>query len=358
MALPNIGFSIGDVNGIGLEVILKSLIRSNYSKYFIPVIFGSGKVVSFHRNSITKDDINLNIISPESNYRSDKINVVNCWEEQVEIQLGEVTETGGKFALKSLEVAVEALRSGKIDALVTGPINKKAMDLTGFGFPGHTEFLSQCFGDSEPLMLMVQDQLRIGVVTGHIPLSDVAQYITKEAIIRKTQIFHKTLKVDFGIERPVIAVLGLNPHAGDQGIFGAEEEQVIRPAIIEMKKSGMMVMGPYPADGFFGSGNFAKFDGILAMYHDQGLVPFKTLAFGGGVNYTAGLPVIRTSPDHGTAFDIAGKNQASDSSIRQATYLALDIFRQRSEHMNLVANRLIVGRVSNDQEDEIIVDED
>jgi len=230
------------------------------------------------------------------------------------------------------------------------------MEMSGFGYPGHTEFLSEKFPSAKSLMLMVHDELRIGVVTGHIALHDVAKNITKQAIVEKANILIQSLKIDFGIDKPVIAILGLNPHAGDQGLFGDEEAKSILPAINELKKAGHLVMGPYPADGFFGSGQFSKFHGILAMYHDQGLVPFKTLAFGGGVNFTAGLPIVRTSPDHGTAFDIAGKNEASPNSIRQATYLAIDIMRNRKEYYDLTSNKLTARKGKLDGEDEIITD--
>ncbi len=356
MTLPKIGFSIGDTNGIGLEVIIKSLLSNRFSNRFIPVIFGSPKIINYYRKMLSIDDNIFQFLKVGENPRPKKVNIFTCWEEEATISHGEVSREGGKFAKLSLEQAIESLKSKYIDSLITGPIHKKSMELAGFGFPGHTEYLEKSFPPQQSLMLMVYEDLRIGVVTGHIALHEVASGINPKAIITKAKIMLQSLKVDFGIEKPVIAVLGLNPHAGDKGMFGNEEENIIIPAINDLKKDGHIVMGPYPADGFFGSGLFKKFDGILAMYHDQGLVPFKTIAFGGGVNFTAGLPVVRTSPDHGTAFDIAGKNIANPSSLRHATYLALDILRNRNEYSNLVANRLISRKDKYEGEDEIIED--
>ncbi len=356
MTIPKIGFSIGDINGVGLEVILKSLVKSNFSNYFIPVIYCSSSLIQDYKKSQGMDDNFFYFMKDEDSPKPKKINIFSCWKEDVHITFGEVNETGGKYAGISLDAALDAVKNKRIDALVTAPINKKSMEMSGFGFPGHTEFLTEKFPANNSLMLMVHDDLRIGVVTGHIALQDVAKSITKVAIIEKANILIQSLKMDFGIERPVIAILGLNPHAGDQGLFGDEEAKVIQPAMNELKKAGHLVMGPYPADGFFGSGQFKKFDAILAMYHDQGLIPFKTLAFGGGVNFTAGLPIVRTSPDHGTAFDIAGKNLASESSIRQATNLAMDISRDRKEFLTLTANKLTARKGKLDGEDEIITD--
>lgn len=356
MSLPKIGFSIGDINGIGLEVILKSLINSNFNRYFVPILYGSQKVVSSNARLLSMDENLLYTLREDESPKPGRINIFNCWTEDVVITHGEVNTDGGKYAGISLNAAFNAYNSNKIDSIITAPIHKKSMEMSGFGFPGHTEYLTEKFPNAKSLMLMVLDELRIGVVTGHIALQDVAKSITKALILEKAHIMIQSLKMDFGIDKPVIAMLGLNPHAGDQGMFGDEEVQVIIPAINELKKAGHLVMGPYPADGFFGSGQFKKFDGILAMYHDQGLVPFKTLAFGGGVNFTAGLPVVRTSPDHGTAFDIAGKNQASESSIRQATNLAIDINRNRSEYLQLTENKLTARKGRLDGEDEVITD--
>jgi len=356
MALPKIGFSIGDINGIGLEVILKSLVRSNFSGYFIPVIFGSVKLINYHKKNLSIEDHLFYHLKEGEQPKPKKINIFTCWTDEATILPGEINIEGGRFASLSLDAAFNSLQTRYIDSVITAPIHKKSMELAGFGFPGHTEFFADKYPRHRSLMLMVYDDLRIGVVTGHIALHDVAKNISRQTIIDKANIFIQSLKIDFAIERPVIAVLGLNPHAGDQGLFGDEEAKIIIPAINELKNAGHLVMGPYPADGFFGSGQFRKFDGILAMYHDQGLVPFKTLAFGGGVNFTAGLPIVRTSPDHGTAFDIAGKNLADPASIRQATYLAIDIMRNRKEYYKLMSNKLTARKDKIEGEDEIIVD--
>ncbi len=339
MNKPKVGISVGDINGIGLEVILKSLAQS-MTEFCTPVIYCSSKIVAYHKNIVSTESFQFNSTSSAHRLRSDRINVVNCWQDDVNITLGKLNEAGGKYAGISLEQATNDLSEGLIDALVTAPINKKAMQLAGFGYPGHTEFLTARLKAKHSLMLMVNDTLRIGLATNHLPISEVAPAITKEQIALKLKLLHEALKVDFGIEKPTIAVLGLNPHAGDEGAIGNEEEQFIRPAIIEAKKKGMLTMGPFPADGFFGSGQYKKFDSILAMYHDQGLVPFKTLSFGSGVNFTAGLPFVRTSPDHGTGYDIAGTNSADHSSFLQALYLALDLSRNRKEHLEATQNRM------------------
>ena len=334
-----IGISTGDINGIGLEVILKTLNNKKVLNFCQPIIYGSSKVISYHKN-IVGVDLQFQSVKGMDRLSKDKVSVINCWNESVNITLGKASEESGKFAFKALETAVNDLKNKHIDALVTAPINKHAMQLGGFRYPGHTEYLTESLGTKESLMLMVSDNLRIGVVTNHLPLKDVVPNITKEKIREKLVILHDTLRMDFGIERPTIAVLGLNPHAGDQGTLGQEEEQIIRPAIVERKKKGMMVMGPYPADAFFGSGEYTKFDAILAMYHDQGLVPFKALSFGNGVNYTAGLPAVRTSPDHGTAYDLAGKNAADPSSFRQALFAAIDIAKARQSYIEMHANQV------------------
>lgn len=359
MALPKIGFSIGDINGVGLEVILNSLRHAKFTSRFIPVVYGSSRLINYYKKALSMDEHYFYFVKEGEDLRPSKINVISCWNEEVALDFGQMSAEGGKYAILSLENAVKDLKSKSIDALVTAPIHKKSMEMAGFAYPGHTEFLASHFPQQRSLMLMVHDDLRIGVVTGHIALHDVATQITAKNIVEKANVFIKSLKVDFGIDKPKIAILGLNPHAGDMGLFGNEEVNVIIPAINELKAAGNLAMGPYPADGFFGSGQFAKFDGVLAMYHDQGLVPFKTLAFGGGVNFTAGLPIIRTSPDHGTAFDIAGKNEANPNSIRHATYLALDIFQNRREFENLTSNKLKSRKGKYESgEDEILVDEE
>lgn len=336
-----VGISVGDINGVGLEVILKSLADQRMMDLLVPVIYGSSKVVAYHKNIVSLNDLSFSGIAPGDHFKYNKINVVNCWNEEVKIELGSITEAGGKYAHIALDKATDDLKSGIIDALVTAPIHKKAMQLVNFPYPGHTEFLTKAFGVKESLMLMVSNTMRVGLVTNHVPVKDVVGMITRERLKNKLALFNKTLKIDFGIEKPVIAVLGLNPHAGDGGVIGKEEEEVIRPLIIEAKKRGLMVSGPYPADGFFGTGKYKKFDGILAMYHDQGLIPFKALSFGDGVNFTAGIGGIRTSPDHGTAHDIAGKNMANPDSIRQAMFLAMDIARQRKAYQEMHENPVV-----------------
>jgi 4-hydroxythreonine-4-phosphate dehydrogenase len=350
-----IGISIGDVNGVGLEVILKTVSDKRILDFCTPIIYASSKVVSYHKNMIGMEDFHFQSVDSGQKPYHGKVNVVNCWNEDVEITIGTPSGNGGKYAYKSLAAATQELKEGHIDALVTAPIHKKGMQETGFKFTGHTEYLTKELNGIESLMLMVNGGLRVGVVTNHLPLKDVAAAITKEKIANKLKILNKTLKRDFGIERPTIAILGLNPHAGDGGLLGDEEEKLIRPIIIESKKKGYIANGPFPADGFFGSGDYLKFDGILAMYHDQGLVPFKALSFGEGVNFTAGLSAIRTSPDHGTAFDIAGTNMANPSSFRRALFLAIDIAKQRDifdeSHENPVVSR---SKKYTQGEDEVI----
>ena len=323
-----VGITMGDFNGIGPEVTLKAVSDKLIAKAALPVIYGSSKVVSYHKNIVTGLDFQFQSLRTANKLSKEKPNVINCWEEPVNINLGKATEESGKFASLVLDRAVSDLKEGLIDVLVTAPINKHAMNLAGFTFAGHTEFLAK-FLEGSPLMILSEDSLRLAVVTGHVPLSDVSQLITKQSVGSALEIFNSSLRNDFGIEKPTIAVLGLNPHAGEEGGIGKEEKIHIRPAIIEAKKQGMLAFGPFPADGFFGSGQFRKFDGVLAMYHDQGLVPFKTLAFENGVNFTAGLNHIRTSPDHGTAYELAGKNAASPSSMIASIRLSCDIFKNR-----------------------------
>jgi len=328
-----IGITIGDINGVGIEVIIKALSNEKILDMFTPVIYGSAKAISYYKNIVNSD---INFVSNKDPQRAsrNKINVVNCWEDKVNISVGQATSDSGKFAHIALDRAVQDLKDHKIDALVTAPINKNAMDPERFPYAGHTEYLTKSFDISQSLMFMISEDLRIGVATNHIPVKEIPEHFTKELLKKKINIMELSLKRDFGIEKPTIAILGMNPHASDGGKLGDEEAQIIRPVIIEMKKGGRLVMGPFPADGFFGSGQYKKFDGILACYHDQGLIPFKTLSFGSGVNYTAGLPIVRTSPDHGTAYDIAGKNEADETSIRNAMYLAIDIVNNRKTFSN------------------------
>lgn len=336
-----IGITIGDINGVGLEVILKTLMHPEMCNICTPVIYGSSKAVIYHKNVIELDRFQFESQKSAERLFAGKVNVVNCWQDDVKITLGEENETGGKYAGIALAQATNDLKGGFIDAVVTAPINKKAMLLANFGYPGHTEYFTDHFETKESLMLMVNDGLRVGLVTNHLPLKDVSSAIKRELIQKKLNLLHHSLKVDFGIAEPTIAILGLNPHAGDNGAIGDEEDRLIRPVIAEAKNKGKIVMGPFPADGFFGSSQYRKFDGILAMYHDQGLVPFKALSFGEGVNYTAGLPIVRTSPDHGTAFDIVGKNQADPASFRRAMFLAIDVARNRKAHAEDHVNPLV-----------------
>ena len=334
-----VGITIGDINGIGPEVIIKTLNNRKVVEHCVPVIYGSSKVVSYHKNVVKVNDFSFHSINNAQRLHYKKVNVLNCWDETVNISLGKATEEGGKCAHIALDRATRDLKEGLIDVLVTAPINKHAMQLANFEEPGHTEYLAKTLG-GKAMMIMVSDIFRIGLVTGHIPLSEVAGQITKENVGLALERLLKTLREDFGIGKPSVAVLGLNPHASDQGLLGKEEEEVLRPLIIEMKKAGHLIMGPYSSDGFFGSGLYKKFDGVLAMYHDQALIPFKSLSFGDGVNYTAGLPYIRTSPDHGTGYDITGANLANEQSFRRALYLAIDLYKERRDYEETRANSL------------------
>jgi len=338
-----IGISIGDVNGIGLEVILKSLAHNSILEYCTLIVYGHTKVASYHRKALGMGDFSFNVINEAADANPKKANMINCWEEDVKIELGTSTEIGGKYALLSLEKATDDLVKGNIDALVTAPINKHNIQSETFNFPGHTEYLQERSGSSDVLMFLVSEDIRVGVVTGHIPISQVAQSITKENIVKKLIMINESLKKDFWIEKPKIAVLGLNPHAGDNGLLGMEEQEIIMPAIQEAFDKGIICFGPYPADGFFGNSSYKQFDAVLAMYHDQGLIPFKTIAFGSGVNYTAGIKYIRTSPDHGTGYDIAGKNVADPSSFIEAIFTAAHIVNHRREQESLLSNQLRSG---------------
>jgi 4-hydroxythreonine-4-phosphate dehydrogenase len=322
-----VGISQGDLNGIGLEIILKTLAEPGISEICIPVLFSSQKTVSYFRKMLNMDEFNFNPLRDFNQLNTKKPNVFICYEEEVTIEMGKATTLSGKYAKLSLEAATLALFEKKIDVLVTAPINKHSMQEAGFNYPGHTEYLGEKLG-GKPLMLLCANDLRVAVVTGHVPLKNISEKITVENVLEKITQLHASLVKDFGIRKPKIAVLGLNPHAGENGAIGDEEKLMIIPAI-EKAKENMMVFGPYSADGFFGKNLQSQFDGVLAMYHDQGLIPFKTLAFGSGVNFTAGLDFVRTSPDHGTAYDIAGKQIADESSFREALYTAIDIYRRR-----------------------------
>ncbi|MGB0983394.1 MAG: 4-hydroxythreonine-4-phosphate dehydrogenase PdxA [Saprospiraceae bacterium] len=335
-----IGISTGDINGVGLEVILKTLSDDRILEYCTPIIYSSSKVVSYHKNIAQVEGFSFNGTKNISQIKPKVVNVINCWQENVNIKIGTISEVGGQYALISLERAVQDLKAGHIDGLVTAPIHKKAMQLAGFEDVGHTEYITKAFDVKESLMLLVNDDLRVGLVTNHIPIRRVAQKVNTRLVLKKIEIMEKTLRVDFGINKPKIAVLGLNPHAGDDGLIGDEELKQIIPAVEQAKDKGIVAIGPYSADGFFGSGQYKAFDGILAMYHDQGLVAFKALSFGSGVNYTAGLPIVRTSPDHGTAFDIAGQNTADPSSFRKALFQAIDVVKNRRNYAEMHANPL------------------
>ncbi|MGZ3883971.1 MAG: 4-hydroxythreonine-4-phosphate dehydrogenase PdxA [Bacteroidia bacterium] len=334
-----IGISQGDVNGIGLEVILKTLIEPTLSEICTPVLFSSQKTVTYYRKVLGLEEFNFNAIRDLSQLNTKKPNVFVCYEEEVNIEMGKDSPVGGKYALISLEKATEALINHQIDALVTAPINKHNIQGPDFNFAGHTEYLGAKLG-GEPLMLLCSDNLRVAVVTGHVPVKDVAQKISTDKVYAKIMQLHKSMLEDFGIRKPKIAVLGLNPHAGDNGVIGNEDKDLIQPAIQKAVGENKMVYGPYPADGFFGNGTYRQFDAVLAMYHDQGLIPFKTLAFNSGVNYTAGLGFVRTSPDHGTGYDIAGKNLAKEDSFKKAIYTAIDVFRNRKLYAAINANPL------------------
>ncbi len=328
---PIVGISQGDFNGIGTEVIIKALADKRMLSMMTPVIFGSPKVVSFYRKALNMDDsFNFMTIRSLDEIAYGKVNVINCWK-QVLVEPGKITADAGEAAWLSLKDATQALKDDQIDAIVTAPINKHNIQSEAFKFAGHTEFFAQTFEAKEMLMMMVHDQLRVGVATGHIPLNEVSNQLTRDLIRRKLKVMEESLKLDFNILKPKIAVMGLNPHAGENGLLGSEEQEIIKPVIQELKEEGKLIFGPFPADGFFGINMQRKFDGVLAMYHDQGLVAFKTLAFEQGVNFTAGLSVVRTSPDHGTAYDIAGKGEASEVSMREAIYLACDVLKARSE---------------------------
>jgi 4-hydroxythreonine-4-phosphate dehydrogenase len=334
-----VGISQGDINGIGLEVVLKTLMEPGLAEICTPVLFSSQKTVSYYRKVLGLEEFSFNPIRDFTQLNSKKTNVFVCYEEEVNIEMGKSTETGGKYAFLSLEKAAQALADGHINALVTAPINKSNIQRPDFNFVGHTEYLGAKLG-GEPLMLLCTEEgLRVAIVTGHVPLSAVASSLNVDLVAKKITQLHESLVKDFGIRKPRIAVLGLNPHAGDNGLIGKEDMEIIKPAIEKLKLNGL-VYGPYPADGFFGNGSQGQFDAILAMYHDQGLIPFKTLAFDEGVNFTAGLSAVRTSPDHGTAYAIAGKNQASEQSFKKAVYTAIDIYKNRKLHAEISGNPL------------------
>ncbi len=324
---PVIGVSIGDINGIGPEIIIKTFSDNRILELCTPVIFTSNKVLNFYRKTIPDLNFNYQIIKDFSRINHKQVNVLTSWEEDVNVTPGQLTEDGGKYAVISLQAAVQALKNRDIQGLVTAPIHKKNIQRSDFSFTGHTPFLKKSFGMKDVLMLMTTESFRVAVLSEHVPIQEVAGLVTRESILSKINILHDSLIRDFGINKPKIAVLGLNPHAGDEGLIGKEELEIIKPAIKEARQN-KLVMGPFPADAFFARGHQEKFDAVLAMYHDQGLIPFKSIA-AEGVNFTAGLPAVRTSPDHGTAFDIAGKNQADPVSFLHALYTCIDIIQKR-----------------------------
>jgi 4-hydroxythreonine-4-phosphate dehydrogenase len=339
---PIIGISIGDYNGIGPEVILKALESNQLASQCIPVIYGSLRVMNKYRNMFQMKDWNLQGIQKVEQANPKGTSVITCWNDKdTEIEPGKITAEAGKGALASLKRATEDLKAGAIDALVTAPINKDTIQSSEFQFPGHTEFLAEAFDTKEALMFMVAGDFRVGVLTGHIPLEKVSTQVTSEKLRAKINQILYSLRSDFGIAKPKVAVLGLNPHAGENGLLGKEEQDVIIPTLTRFREKGELVFGPFSSDGFFAAGTFHQYDAVLAMYHDQGLIPFKTIAFNTGVNFTAGLPAVRTSPDHGTAYDIAGQNVADEGSMLQAIYLACDVARQRTENAEIAQNALV-----------------
>lgn len=339
-----VGISQGDGNGIGYEVIIKALADTRILDSFIPVIYGSSKIFGFYKKSIHEiDQMDTYVINSATDAKTRKINIVNCLPENVYVEPGQASPESAQCAIRSLECAVEDLKQGIIDVLVTAPINKRAMSNEGFGFTGHTEYLEKVFAVNEVAMFMVSDTLKIGVVTGHIPLKDVSSAISKEKIISKLRLLDASLKKDFGIDSPKIGVLGLNPHCGDGGLLGDEEQRIILPAVEAANDEGILAFGPYSPDGYFGLGQFAKFDATLAMYHDQGLSPFKAIAFETGVNFTAGLPVVRTSPDHGTAYEMAGRDEANPRSMISAIYTAIDIYKNRVAYDKLQEGKRLLN---------------
>ncbi|HEX3168714.1 MAG TPA: 4-hydroxythreonine-4-phosphate dehydrogenase PdxA [Chitinophagaceae bacterium] len=353
---PIIGITCGDLNGIGTELIIKVFSDSRILELCTPVIFASNKVINFYRKTLPEFNFNWQNIRDLSRLNAKQMNIYNCWEEDVIITPGQLNETGGKYAVKSLMAAAHSLKQNEIDGLVTAPIHKKNVQSPEFNYTGHTPFLKNYFGVNDVVMILFANQFRVALVTEHIPVNEVTANISKETIVRKLNILNDSLKKDFGIEKPKIAVLGLNPHAGDEGLIGKEEEAIIKPAIKEAKQNNLVVTGPFSADSFFARQYHNRFDAVLAMYHDQGLVPFKTLASGEGVNYTAGLPAVRTSPDHGTAFDIAGKGKADESSFHAAIFECIDIINNRKQFEDNHKNPLkkMTSVILANQEDERI----
>lgn len=349
---PIIGITTGDINGIGPELIIKTFSDNRMLDLCTPVIFASNKLINYYRKMIADHPFNFSSTKDLTKLHPKQVNIFNCWEEEVPVQPGALTETGGKYAVRSLLVAAQCLKDGQLDAIVTAPIHKGNTQIPDFPYTGHTPFFKEKFGAKDVVMLLYSNSLRVALVTEHIPLAKVSEVLSRELIVSKLNILKETLVKDFGIDKPKIAVLGLNPHAGDEGQIGNEEQTIISPLIEQMQQQGQLVYGPYGADAFFARSSYQHFDAVLAMYHDQGLIPFKTIAQGEGVNYTAGLPIVRTSPDHGTAFDIAGKNLADPSSFREAVFQAIDLLKQRAQYAENTANPIRRGRIEKEKEGE------
>lgn len=347
-----IGISHGDVNGISYEVIIKTLMDHRISEICIPIIYGSPKALAYHRKAINVENFSPTGINSPDEAKGNKCFIINCVDENIRVELGKSTSSAGIDAFRALKAATDALEAGKIDALVTGPVNKQNIQHSEFNYSGHTEYLQARFQADEVMMLMVSDLLKVGLVAGHVPISALSSMITKELVVEKLKILAHSLLMDFGVRSPRIAVLGLNPHAGDNGLLGSEEQISIIPAIDQAMDLGIHAFGPFAADGFFGAGRFSRYDAVLAMYHDQGLAPFKSLCMDSGVNYTAGLPVVRTSPAHGTAYELAGKDQASADSFRNAIYLAIDVARNRERHKEMSSDPLVAGKTTDGGKDE------
>lgn len=349
-----VGISHGDINGIGYEIIIKTLMEPHILEMCTPIIYGSPKVAAYHRKALDIENISFNHVRGAQEASPNKANIINCIDENIRVELGKSTPSAGESSFFALEKAVSDLQKGLIDVLITAPINKYNIQSEQFKFPGHTEYLTKQFNAEDSVMLMISENLKVGVATGHVPVAEVPRLLTKKRILSKLRIIHRSLVQDFAMTSPRIAVLGLNPHAGDEGVIGREELEIIVPAIDQARNEGIVALGPYPADGFFGAGDYARFDAILAMYHDQGLIPFKLISFERGVNFTAGLSVVRTSPAHGTAYDIAGEGKASPDSFREALYMAIEIYKNRQIYKEISHDPLKKFDINPNQVDESI----
>jgi 4-hydroxythreonine-4-phosphate dehydrogenase len=350
MDKPIVGFSVGDLNGIGLEVLIKLFSDTRMMDTCVPVLFASSKAVNFYRKiTSTEHPFNFNSIQDLTQINPKQVNVLNCWDEEVQLQPGTLNETGGQYAVRSLMTATQCLKDGTIDILVTAPIHKNNTQSSDFPYTGHTPYLKHSFEVEDVVMMLYSGSFRVALITEHIPVAQVAAHISTDLIVRKIQLIKHTLIQDFGIDKPKIAVLGLNPHAGDEGLIGTEEQTIITPAIQILRDAGTLAFGPFSADGYFARGHYTQFDATIAMYHDQGLIPFKTIAADRGVNYTCGLPVIRTSPDHGVAFDIAGKSMANPDSMREAIFEAVDLYQQRRAYKANTANPVKKHRLTTER---------